>query len=177
MKHSTTREERRMDLLVHALDVYEYLPLAGEIINRKTGNTLVPNKERNILLYLNDGNLTGQQFAWFSVKKTDPNENGARIYVKDGDATNLRYDNLFRNIGPITERVPYANNANASSIGVSYSKTLDKWQAYFLIDGKLKNLGLFDTEAEAKAARVEAIKQWREENLIDFPTHITEEDL
>lgn len=60
----------------------------------------------------------------------------------DRDKTN----NLILNLRLVT---PKENSENRNAKGCYYQKSSGKWMAYIGSDYKLKNLGLYDTEAEA----------------------------
>ena len=81
-----------------------------------------------------------------------PNKWDKVVNHKDLDKHNNRPDNI--------EIITQRENANKRHIkssskytGVSWEKDRQKWKAYIHIDGKLENLGRYDTEEDAHEAR------------------------
>ena len=73
----------------------------------------------------------------------------------------IRADNRIENLRVVSRQENMRNTAllrnNTSGVcGVSWNKARGKWLAHIKIDGRLKNLGLFDSLDEAKAVRAEA---------------------
>lgn len=48
----------------------------------------------------------------------------------------------------------------SSRVGIGFHKCTGKWYASIMVDGKRKHLGLFDTEEEAWAKRLEAERKY-----------------
>lgn len=87
--------------------------------------------------------------------------NGKHKYLGSFDSeeeASLYYENALKNnlIGlPIEVKKP---NWTSNYIGVSWVKDREKWLASISIKGKVKNLGLFNTEIEASIVYKEALK-------------------
>ena len=71
------------------------------------------------------------------------------------------YDNRLSNLELVTQR----ENSNKKHLkssskytGVSWYKKYKKWMAYIYINGKLKNLGYYDNEEEAKEIYLQTLK-------------------
>lgn len=72
-----------------------------------------------------------------------------------------REDNRLDNLRLVTNAENHRNqsmprNNTSGAIGVSWHKRDRKWEAKIRIDGRQKNLGLFETAAEAAKARAAA---------------------
>jgi hypothetical protein len=67
---------------------------------------------------------------------------------------NNRADNRLENLQIISQRENTSKEQRGSSkyTGVSWYKSRNKWMAYININGKLKNLGLFNCEEDAAYA-------------------------
>jgi len=67
---------------------------------------------------------------------------------------NIKTDNCLENLQIVTHRVNVNKDMKSSSKywGVSYYKKTNKWRCQKQIDGKLKHLGYFTTEEEARDA-------------------------
>ena len=77
---------------------------------------------------------------------------------KDVDHINrIRHDNRFENLRYVTRN---ENEWNTSIVenakGYSWHKERNKWQARICINGKLKNLGYFEKEEDARQAYLDA---------------------
>lgn len=75
----------------------------------------------------------------------------------------VRHDNRIENLREATRRENMQNqraarvsNLSSRFIGVNWMKTKAKWRAEIRINGKKKHLGLFEVEADAAAAYIEA---------------------
>jgi hypothetical protein len=72
-------------------------------------------------------------------------------------------DNRYCNLRLADNRFNQWNQKRETSSkypGVSWYKRDQKWRAYIRIDGRLHNLGLFESEEEAYEAYVEAYEIW-----------------
>jgi hypothetical protein len=67
-----------------------------------------------------------------------------------------RLNNKLENLRIVTHQQNQWNRTKAK--GYSWNKNEEKWRAYIRIDCKLKYLGSFDTEAEAREAYLKAKK-------------------
>jgi hypothetical protein len=61
-----------------------------------------------------------------------------------------------------------SNNTNRF-IGVAYSKSKRKWQAYLKVNGKVIDLGRFDSVEEAARARDDAAVKRHRNPVLNFP--------
>ena len=66
----------------------------------------------------------------------------------------IRDDNRLCNLRLVTQRENDQNRRKAR--GYSWNKGCSKWEAYIRVDGVLRHLGLFTTEAAARAAYLKA---------------------
>ena len=168
--------ERRMKALDQAAYKFEYYEDEGFLCNKTTGHVFdTPNATGQIMVTTPTRVLTAQQVIWYMMTGLDPNERGARMCHKDGNAENNRTDNLQRLIGPMIDRAPYGNNMTAPFAGVSLHKKSGKYMATFRDQGKLHYVqGLHDSPFEAKWARDEAVNAFVAERYEDFPITIEE---
>lgn len=65
----------------------------------------------------------------------------------------IRHNNLIENLRVVTRQ---ENSFNNNARGYSYNKSMNKYQAYIRLNGKLKTLGTFDNEEEARKTYLEA---------------------
>lgn len=78
----------------------------------------------------------------------------------------VRDDNRLQNFRLVTNAENGRNqsmprNNTSGVIGVGWHKLARKWRAMIMIDGRTKYLGLFDTVADAAAARAKAERDFR----------------
>jgi len=73
----------------------------------------------------------------------------------DGNKLNNNIDNLRL----VTAEVNCLNRSKHNAKGYSWNKHTKKWQASIMTNGKLKYLGLFVDEEEARSVYLEAFKQ------------------
>ena len=66
----------------------------------------------------------------------------------------IRDDNRLCNLRLVTQRENDQNRRKARGYG--WNKGCSKWEAYIRVDGVLRHLGLFTTEAAARAAYLKA---------------------
>ena len=91
----------------------------------------------------------GHQFAWFYLY----NEIAEEIDHINGDKT----DNRILNLRSVTHQQNMWNVKNA--LGYSFHKKYKKYMAYITINRKMKYLGYYENENEAKQAYLNAKKQ------------------
>ena len=64
-------------------------------------------------------------------------------------------------------------NSTSGIVGVSWSKTFNKWKSYIMIDNKYINLGLYDTKEDAIIAReraeIEYFGEYRKQEKSEKP--------
>ena len=88
-----------------------------------------------------------QDFEIFRISRTEN-----MIDHVDGDKLNNRIENLRL----VTHQQNHFNRTKAR--GYSWYKPYKKWVAYIRLDGKLKHLGYFETEQDARKAYQNAKK-------------------
>ena len=92
--------------------------------------------------------LKAHRVAWILA-------HGAIPHGKQNDHINgIRDDNRLCNLRLVTQRENDQNRRKAR--GYSWNKGCSKWEAYIRVDGVLRHLGLFPTEAAARAAYLKA---------------------
>ncbi|ENY3539241.1 TPA: HNH endonuclease signature motif containing protein [Escherichia coli] len=92
--------------------------------------------------------LKAHRVAWILA-------HGAIPHGKQIDHINgIRDDNRLCNLRLVTQRENDQNRRKAR--GYSWNKGCSKWEAYIRVDGVLRHLGLFPTEAAARAAYLKA---------------------
>jgi len=70
----------------------------------------------------------------------------------------IRDDNRIDNLRLVTKQENGFNDHKAK--GYSWSKVSDKWESYIKVDYKKINLGLFDTESDARQAYLNAKEKY-----------------
>ena len=86
--------------------------------------------------------------------------NGHKIVIDH--INNNKRDNRLENLQLIstrenTSKDRFRGKYSSKYIGVSWNKTLKKWGAFIGINGKVKNLGVFNSEFEAHQAYKKAL--------------------
>lgn len=74
---------------------------------------------------------------------------------------NIKSDNSVDNLQIISNRENSSKDRSGYSskyVGVSWNRKRNKWEAYITINGKKKNLGLFDNEKEAHKEYLKELK-------------------
>ena len=111
-------------------------------LKRTEWNTDYVKDSNNVLLHRFVLNLTDDNFVIDHI-----NHNGL-----DNRKCNLRICNTQQNaMNKITPK-----NNTSGHIGVSFDKTRNKWMAYIKLNGRMKNLGRYNSYEEAVAARENA---------------------
>jgi len=139
---------------------FKYNPESGEIVGI-SGNVITGKFTQG---YINLGiglngkkiQLRGHHFAWWMYYREVSDENLVMDHI-DRDKSNNRITNLR-----ITTREGNAINSDRieNCKGYGFHKPAGKWLAQIRVDGKLKYLGLFDTEEEARQAYLTALKNY-----------------
>lgn len=93
------------------------------------------------------------RLAWFYVYGHWPKELDHVNGVKDDNRiANLRKATRSQNMA----NGPRQRNNTSGAKGVCFDRTNAKWMAYVYMNGKMRNLGRFDSLEAAKAARLSA---------------------
>ena len=92
--------------------------------------------------------LKAHRVAWILAHGAIPD--GLQVDHING----IRDDNRLCNLRLVTQRENDQNRRKAR--GYSWNKGCSKWEAYIRVDGVLRHLGLFPTEAAARAAYLKA---------------------
>jgi hypothetical protein len=87
--------------------------------------------------------LAGHHFIYYSVHK--------KVVDYIDHINGIRDDNRIDNLRSVTNQ---QNAFNTKAKG--YYRHRNKWMAYIALNGKMKNLGCFDTEQEAHGAYLDA---------------------
>ncbi|EKK5411216.1 HNH endonuclease [Enterobacter cloacae] len=104
--------------------------------------------------------LKAHRVAWILV-------HGAIPHGKQIDHINgIRDDNRLCNLRLVTQRENDQNRRKAR--GYSWNKGCSKWEAYIRVDGVLRHLGLFTTEAAARAAYLKAKARYHSSTPADL---------
>ena len=74
---------------------------------------------------------------------------------ENNNVSNLRFATYQENV----RNSKIAKNNTSGAKGITFSKASNKWRAYITIDGLEAHLGYFDSIEDAKAARVNKVKQ------------------
>ena len=130
---------------------FTYCPVSGEIkgVYGKV-ITKTDNHGYSLIQLMTEGKkyyILGHRLAWFLHYETLPINSIDHI---DGNRSNNRIDNLR----DVTNQQNQWNRTTAK--GYCWNKELKKFQAYIHINGKIKNLGRFKTEQEARNAYLTA---------------------
>lgn len=169
-----TTQERRIKAVQEANALYSYSEETGIFTNRKGTDMLVVADCGAIILNPPARAISAGQAAWYRATSLDPNENQARIYHRDGDPSNNKYDNLLRLIGPSIGRASWDSNQTSEYAGITLDLSKGKWIAYYQVDKKKRYIGQFATCHEAFLARNEVLMARHREEHGDFPITVSE---
>ena len=131
---------------------YTYEPVTGKIFRKGKEHKTVNDRYKCIRIMLNGKIISvyHHQFAYWFVY-------GEIVDCVDHINRN-KMDNRICNLRSVTHK-ENAKNTNPGK-GCSYHKRLDKFQARIRINGRLKALGYFKTEKEARDAYLKARKEY-----------------
>lgn len=137
-------------------ELYDYNPLTGELISRKTGR---PRKgffhaRRDNLNIWHGGRIHcigygAAVYAWCVGHWAEPT-----IDHVDQNPKN----HTFQNLRPATRRQQNQNKKTFTG-GATYRKDRNTWFARITVHGTTHHLGTFKTEAEAQAAYATALSE------------------
>jgi len=68
----------------------------------------------------------------------------------------IKDDNNIKNLRLVTAQENCYNRSNLNAKGYTWNKSMNKWQASIYLKGKLKYLGLFEHEKDARNAYLDA---------------------
>lgn len=140
------------------LELLSYDPVTGIFAHRVMRSGVRPGRSPgtarahgHIVITLDGRNYFATRLAWLYVKGGWPS---SRIYLRDSDPKNLRFDNLCeaaQNTIKQMEDAPYKNSATGVR-GVTWRAKDKKFVAQIMADGVLHRLGRFDSLEQASAA-------------------------
>lgn len=142
-----------------------YNPETGAILWRrarghvKAGNNAGGRHRGTIRIKLDRKSLLAHRVAWKMQTGVEP---PAEIDHKDGDGTNMRWNNLRAATRPQNTKNRRLNRNNPHGLkGVTQDKRRKKprFAAQIIADGCRHHLGTFDTKEEAHAAYIAAAKR------------------
>jgi len=148
-------QERLKDLLHYDPDSGLFAWLVSTSNSVKVGDvagTIHPKGYRNIMI---DGKLyKAHRLTFLYMTGNFPKDQADHI---DGDRANNHWSNLRECTNAENQQNRTSNkNSTSKYTGVCWYKRDQKWQAQIRINGKLKNLGRFDSEEAAHAAYCKA---------------------
>nr|WP_318383180.1 HNH endonuclease signature motif containing protein [uncultured Enterobacter sp.] len=104
--------------------------------------------------------LKAHRVAWILA-------HGAILHGKQIDHINgIRDDNRLCNLRLVTQRENDQNRRRAK--GYSWNKCCSKWEAYIRVNGVRHHLGLFTSEAAARAAYLKAKARYHPSTPVDL---------
>lgn len=137
---------------------YTYNPDTGQV-NGPRGNEIIGKDNKGyirIQLYVNKKpyHLLAHQFAFYFIygKIVD--------YIDHIDNNPL--NNQIKNLRPVNHQQNMWNQKKSK--GYSWNRDNNKWMARISINGKIKYLGYFDTEEDARAAYLQAKEKYHKIN-------------
>lgn len=88
--------------------------------------------------------------------------NGVRVDHKDGNGLHNTRENLriATHQQNLQNRVGPQSNNVSGVLGVCWDKARRRWRSYIQVEGKLVNLGRFDSIEEATVARIDAARKY-----------------
>jgi len=134
---------------------FTYNPETGDIFN-KFGKIIKNKSDQGyirIVLYDNNKKLyqlRGHQFAYYIVY--------GKIVEQIDHINGIRDDNRISNLRSVTNQQNQFNNTKSK--GYSFDKKNNKWRAQIYLNNKKINLGLFNSEDDAREAYLTAKKQY-----------------
>ena len=115
--------------------------------------------------------LTGNKRTYHALRSKNKNNGKTLIMHRllgyfdpdhdDGNPlNNRRYNLIDRNRSENSENCKLHCNNTSGVCGVSWNKQRNKWEAYIRVNGKKKNLGLYENKDDAIIARLQAENQY-----------------
>lgn len=132
---------------------YTYNPETGDIIGL-VGKIITAKKDGYIVITLISNNkryqLKAHHLCWYITY-------GKIIDCVD-HINNIRNDNRICNLRSVTKQQNQWNKITTK--GYYWNKRPKKWRAQIQIDGKVKHLGYYDNEDEAREAYLQAKEKY-----------------
>jgi hypothetical protein len=75
----------------------------------------------------------------------------------------IKYDNRIENLRLVTAQENCFNRSRLNAKGYTWNKDVSKWQASIWVKGKMKYLGLFSNERDARNAYLDNCKIYHKE--------------
>ena len=142
-------------------ELYDYNPLAGTLISKRTGRPVkgIPNSAgyHRINIWFNDG--TGNRPIQRGYHQVVYAWNVGHWAIHQLDHINRnKADNRIQNLRDVTSR---QNNINKKAFngGATWNKEHKHWRAQVRLKGSQKCLGRFRTKEEAQAAYAAALSE------------------
>lgn len=115
-----------------------------EMINKLNGYICIGIQHNN-----NQYKILAHQFIWYVVK-------GEIVEFID-HINGVRDDNRISNLRSVTKQ---ENSFNTKAKGYCWHKTTNKWISYICLNNKVKYLGVFNEEDDARNAYLEAKEKY-----------------
>ena len=150
-------QDRLKSLLTYDPDTGEFRWRVNRPRCQKDAVAGTPSYHGYVVIKLNGTSYKAHRLAWLY-------ENGCWPTGEIDHVNRIRDDNRIANLRLSTRFLNCQNrskpkNAHSKHIGVSRSFNGARWRAYIDFNGKRRALGVYDTEAQALAARKDAEKQ------------------
>lgn len=139
--------------------VLDYDPETGALTRRSTGKPVgTVNGRGYVVVGFQGRKLLAHRLAWIITHGTWPKDQIDHV-------NGIRSDNRLANLRDVSASENSRNQSlrrdnTSGRIGVSFDKRSGKWYAYIRIDGRTVNLGRYDAQEDAVAARAAAEREY-----------------